>query len=160
MPTKSPKPRDSLRKRTLAAISILDARARLIPDPITPENFLRKVVSSTWFQKTYGRELLSYGEHFTDWFLHRGSATYWGFGIAAQPWSRAGVLKSVAHRITGPYHNWEFAIVYAVLVRHFMGANAYELLKANYKVHKVRTRKPRDGSKRWHQWQAQKRRPR
>jgi len=54
------------------------------------------------------------------------------------------VLHEVAHHIAGlsHAHDWKFAAVFLDLVRHFMGAEAGDTLKAEYKAQRVRYRQP------------------
>ena len=49
---------------------------------------------------------------------------------------RHGVLKAAAH-------GWQFAEIYLLLVRHVMGVEAHDRLKAKFKEHRVRFREPK-----------------
>jgi uncharacterized membrane protein len=40
-------------------------------------------------------------------------------------------------------HGWQFAETYLLLVRHVMGVDAHDRLKAQFKEHRVRFREPK-----------------
>jgi putative metallohydrolase (TIGR04338 family) len=66
--------------------------------------------------------------------------------ISLGVWARQPVviLHELAHHIAGlsHSHDWKFAGVFLDLVRHFMGAEAGDTLKAEYKEARVRYRQP------------------
>lgn len=62
-------------------------------------------------------------------------------------WARqpAVILHEIAHHYAGLgyAHNWRFCAVYLELVKHFMGKDAHDALRAQYKAHRVKFTAPR-----------------
>lgn len=73
-------------------------------------------------------------------------------GIYMPRWSRMRwvVLHELGHTImdrryrNAVGHGWQYAEIYLTLVRHVMGVDAHDRLKAQFKAHRVRYRKPRE----------------
>lgn len=73
-------------------------------------------------------------------------------GIIMPKWSRSKwvVLHELAHTISMRVygfgiagHGWEYCSVYLSLVRYALGVEAHDLLKAQFKTHRVKFRAPR-----------------
>lgn len=81
----------------------------------------------------------------------RRSAGGDGRGIYMPRWSRKRwvVLHELSHTImdrryrNATDHGWQYAEVYLTLVRHVMGVDAHDRLKAQFKAHRVRYKAPR-----------------
>lgn len=72
-------------------------------------------------------------------------------GITMPVWSRSKwiVLHELAHTISLRIHRgiaahgWEYCATYLLLVRYALGVEAHDLLKEQFKAHRVRFRAPR-----------------
>lgn len=57
------------------------------------------------------------------------------------------LAHTIIHRIPGGWtmagHGWEYCEAYLTLVRHVMGVDAHDRLKAEFKAHRVRYKAPR-----------------
>ena len=131
---------------------------RLVGDKVFPNKigfyaFIEKIERDRWFRRTYGIRKFT---------LHDGrgrkSAAAWGFRDMTFPrWSRTPmiVLHEVAHCCTHwlahrsnekhAGHGWLYAQTYLRLVRHFMGEEVHHKLRASYRAHRVKYKRPRKG---------------
>ncbi len=75
------------------------------------------------------------------WMRHHGQIITLGVW-ARQP---AVILHEIAHHYAGlsHSHDWAFCATFLDLVRHFMGKEAHDALKAQFKAHRVRFTPPR-----------------
>lgn len=69
------------------------------------------------------------------------------YHLSLPRWARTApvILHEMAHAGTGPaaQHNWPFAAAFLILVGRFIGAEARDRLKAEFKKHKVKFTPPR-----------------
>lgn len=85
---------------------------------------------------------------------HGSRSAFYRLGTITLPkWARNErvILHEIVHALrfrhvwnhTEPPHGWQFANTFLELVRHFMGREAHDTLKASFRKHKVRFRPPR-----------------
>jgi putative metallohydrolase (TIGR04338 family) len=116
--------------------------------------FVDKVLASAWTRRTFPqcrtRVTVLDGRG-------RRAACSEGGAIRMPRWSRSRwvTLHELAHEIYdrtsagamarkgAAAHGWQFAERYLLLVRHFLGAEAHEKLRAAFKAHRVRYSAPR-----------------
>ena len=139
--------RDTQRSKVYAAENewrgIIGDRA--MADRIAAWAYIEKVERDSWFKRTYGpwKFRIKDGRGTR---IARG-----GYGTLNLPrWSRSpGVmLHEIAHNVTGPGcrgggHGWEFCRAMLALVRHFLGKEAHERLRACFRSHRVKYKQPR-----------------
>lgn len=142
--------RDSQKSRVYAAergseLRVTKADAMSIAEC---QKMVDKICTSAYVLRNYplrsGEPRKIYVEH------GRGggmATTTWnGSVIRLGVWGRQPVviIHEVAHHLAGlnHSHDWRFAEVLLDLTRHFLGAEAAAALKAQYKLQRVRYRKP------------------
>jgi hypothetical protein len=140
--------RDTQKSRVYAAEDafrrLIDDRA--IVDRVAAWAFIEKVERDKWFRRTYGvwsfRIKDGRGTR-----IARG-----GYGRLNLPrWSRTPVvmLHEISHNVTGAFecrggaHGWEYCRAMLALVRHFLGREAHDKLRACYRERRVRYKRPR-----------------
>jgi hypothetical protein len=135
--------RDSQRSKVYA--SERAAFKRQILDFEEIEAMLGLILGSSYFRRNFGTMKVT---------LQRGRNAGW-----ANPWTRTislGVygrqrwllLHELAHIIvntspTAAWHGWEFCEVYLNLIHRFLGKEAHDSLRAEFKARKVKFNKPR-----------------
>ena len=118
-----------------------------------------KVLASKYVQRKYSPQFHSLPVYPTHaggrasagggWHYVRAHDDYeWrGRHIRLGVWARQPivVLHEIAHHLAGLSHghDWRFCQVMLDLVRHFMGREAHDALKASFKEHRVRFTEPR-----------------
>ncbi len=113
-----------------------------IRDKIAAWAFIEKVERDAWFRRRFGRRQFRVLDG-------RGTSSAWSCGstLNLPRWSRTPVimLHEVAHCVAphGCRHGWEFAAVYLKLVRHFLGREVHDKLRASFRERRVRYKKPR-----------------
>lgn len=142
--------RDSQRSKVYAAerasIQGMGRRGMTIEEC---QEYVNRVTHTKWFVGRWGtgwRVKVKHGRN--------GGTAYggsWGY-MTLGVWARCEpvILHELAHHIVtdtyGEYvawHGWQFAETFLALVKHHMGAEAADALKAAYKEHNVKFRKPR-----------------
>ncbi|MGA1036654.1 MAG: hypothetical protein ACO3VQ_02465 [Ilumatobacteraceae bacterium] len=111
------------------------------------QQYVDKIISSKYVQRTWNLR----GTERVRVYAGRGGGkayhSLFGAGhITLGVWARqeAIVIHEVAHLLAGgTRHNWQFCETYLKLVRHFMGKEAHDRLKASFKQHRVKYTKPR-----------------
>jgi putative metallohydrolase (TIGR04338 family) len=120
--------------------------------------FGRKILDSKYTQKKWGRKGVP-----IEFVKGRGGGRYWspghrwsesyyawvshGHEIHLGVWARSKklvIIHEIAHFLAGAGHghDWKFCEIELDLVRHFLGKEAYDTLKASFKKNKVRYTKP------------------
>jgi len=142
--------RDSQRGKLYKAEKILEVLSRRLETIPEIETFLMQVLTKAPIKRRYGDHLqgvikIRDGRGAT---IARGCAAY----IKLPKWARCEyiVLHEIAHTIvdrrhgdTVAGHGREFAATYLDLVRFGMGVEAYDVLKASFKAHRVKFRPKR-----------------
>lgn len=112
------------------------------------QQYVNKMLNSAYFKRKYWKH--STLEIRVLEGRNGGRATRQGFGqsvIFLGVWARQEfvIIHEVAHHVAGLSHghDWRFCEVELDLVRHFMGKEAHDKLKASFKEHKVKFRQPR-----------------
>lgn len=112
------------------------------------QQYVDKIISSKYVQRTWNLR----GNERVSVVVGRGGGMAYNspFGaghISLGVWARqeAIVIHEVAHLLAGDRarHNWQFCETYLKLIRHFMGKEAHDRLKASFKQHRVKYTKPR-----------------
>lgn len=123
-----------------AARTIVGDKA--ITDRIAAWAFVEKVERDAWFRRTYGRWRFRISDG-------RGTRIARGGGgwLNLPRWSRTPMvmLHEIAHNVA-PYachHDWRYCAIYLRLVRHFMGREVHDVLRAQFREHGVRYKRPR-----------------
>lgn len=130
------RPRDSQRGKFYLAQHVLQ---QMDPKELTQaevDAFRKKVLDSSWFKSRFGLYNHAYG----------GQYGYDWKGIPKIARRRHVLLREVAHWLTSSdqaYHGREFCEHYLALVQHFMGKDEATILKAEFKLRKVKFRPPR-----------------
>ncbi|HTJ62129.1 MAG TPA: hypothetical protein VL333_13140 [Candidatus Saccharimonadales bacterium] len=115
---------------------------KAIQDRIAAWAFVEKVERDAWFRKHYGRWRFRISDG-------RGTRIARGGGgwLNLPRWSRTPVvmLHEIAHNVapSDAWHDWRFCQVHLALVRHFLGREAHDVLRAMYRECKVRYKRPR-----------------
>lgn len=116
------------------------------------EALKNKIVTSTWFVKKYrtrdsGRVAALNIRLEKTHGGGRAERMFDGWEIRLGTWARCDLvlIHEITHCVvtTGPAHGWKFAEVFLDLVRHFMGKDAHDVLKASFKKHRVKFTAPR-----------------
>lgn len=108
--------------------------------------YVTKVWRSAWTQKRFKRARTFKPPEVAD-----GRGTRWARGSLTRlnlpKWARTTpvILHEVCHALhhDEAAHGWAFAQRYLALVQHFLGRQDAQRLKASYRQHKVRYKKPR-----------------
>lgn len=148
-------PRDSQRSKVYAAERAVAAGiySGHLPTMDEVQVYVTKIEEDRWFQRTFGnrRFLVKDGRG-------RSAAGGGGGAITLPVHSRTPrvILHEVAHCLAGRRfgrgggwhaegggHGWKFCSIYLQLVRHFMGKDCHDMLKASMKKHRVRFTEPR-----------------
>lgn len=140
------KPRDSQRLKVYRAEGVL-RNGKRFESVGEIQSYVDKLVSSAWFRHHYPlvpRIKVKDGRGRT-----RAGGSPSGRFITMPQWSRveAVVLHEVAHVVAPDdgvaWHGWEFCAEFLKLVRHQMGQEAHDKLKASFRQQKVRFTAPR-----------------
>lgn len=113
-----------------------------IRDRLTAWAFIEKVERDKWFRRTYGRWTFRISDG-------RGTSIARGGGgrLNLPRWSRTPMvmLHEIAHNVVGAHHahDWVFAATFLRLVRHFMGKDVHDRLRASFRTFRVRYKAPR-----------------
>lgn len=110
-----------------------------------------KVFASSYTRRKYGERRIDNLRRDTEVVWTHGGANagpvWGGYELRFGVWTRqpAIVLHEISHLVAGvsQQHGWKFCAVYLDLVRHFMGKEAHDKLKASFKAHRVRFTAPR-----------------
>ena len=140
------RPRDSQKQKLYNAESFLHTTSGRMETVPEIEAFADRVISHEWFKRRWP------SVHYIEVKDGRGARVargfrYWnGGGIKMPKWSRnrAIVLHEIAHIITpNTYasHGPEYARNFLDLVRHYLGKESAEQLRASYKRHRVKYRR-------------------
>ena len=114
---------------------------------------VERYIKKQFARKTITRRYGDIGQHIT---AHdgrgRGRAGAWGYNDITLPkWTRFElmIIHEVAHLMTNRLHGlntaghgWQFCSIYLDLVRFILGKEAHAALKASFKAHKVKFKKP------------------
>jgi hypothetical protein len=73
----------------------------------------------------------------------RAWATRWQVAIPKRMRSYSLLYHELAHAAVGRFHGWNWAATYLLLVRHYLGKEAHDRLKAEFQAGKVRHLPPR-----------------
>jgi putative metallohydrolase (TIGR04338 family) len=118
------------------------------------EAYAAKVMKSAYVRRKYGEKKITVlpsrgrGAHAipAGAFLRGGSIVTYDAQILVSRSARREwvIIHEMAHHYAalGCRHGWKFCEVYLDLVRHFLGKDAHDALKASFKSHKVRYSKP------------------
>ncbi len=146
MATKTKRIRDMQRFKVYAAEGVCSwYREDPFPDFESLVRYVKVTIcGSTWFQRTFDHRHINVDKK------HSGSAeAIFGWNLIRFPSRqlyRAIVLHEVAHLVTphdAPIHGREFCCNFLLLVRHFLGREKHDQLKAAMKAHRVKFRKKR-----------------
>lgn len=148
--------RDSQRSKVYRAEGASKVKGKFLGTIPEIEAYLERVFSHEWFRRHF-----PHARRFTvkDGRGRRaaGGSGYGFRAVITMPkWSRFEtiILHELAHGLTElewgrgtAWHGWEFCETFLKLVYHYMGREAGDKLKASFKEHRVRFRKPRRGRK-------------
>lgn len=115
--------------------------------------FVRKITRTDWWEKNFG-----HGWNITVTSGRYGATSYGGrsghisFGVAAR--KKCYIFHELSHNICNAKygrsniagHGWQFCATYLTLVRHYLGVEEHDRLKAEFKKRGVRFREPRKRS--------------
>jgi putative metallohydrolase (TIGR04338 family) len=144
--------RDSQRARVYKSDKDLMKIAKPLPTVADIEKYAVRLFKSKRLAAKYPRAVIRGAPEVGDGRRTRRALAHGGWKITVPVWARneAIVLHELAHIITvrqfwlqthAP-HGWQFAAVYLDLVKWMMGGAAHDALKASFKAHKVKFRKP------------------
>lgn len=142
--------RDSQRSRLYKADDALNPFAKLLPTVADVEAYADRLFKSKRLAKKYPRAASLGRPRVSD---GRGSRIAKGsvLRISIPLWARneAIVLHELAHTISrrefgtqAAGHGWQYASVFLDITKWMMGKEAHDALKAAFKKHKVKYRKP------------------
>jgi putative metallohydrolase (TIGR04338 family) len=141
--------RDSQRSRVYKADDVLEAFAKPLPSVADVEAYAKRLFKSKRLAKKYPRAgwrppVVADGRRNRD-----ASGSTWQIVIPRWARNEAVVLHELAHTISmreyGRHiagHGWQYASTFLDVVKWMMGKAAHDALKASFKAHKVRFRKP------------------
>jgi putative metallohydrolase (TIGR04338 family) len=160
-PTTTTRQRDTQRQRVYDAETAAFGRDSEEMTLAECQAFVDKCLSSAWLRKRFpraaepvevrdGRSRRRAGYGPGAMYLVLGSPR-----IVTRPniitmprWTRSKwqLLHELAHHLSRhePAHGWQFAECYLYLVRVFLGRGREEMLKEQFKAHRVRFREPRE----------------
>lgn len=142
--------RDSQRKRVYTAEHVLMNYAKPLPTVKDVERFIKKQMERKAILKRY-----PHANKETAVADGRGCKRALAHGtrkISIPIWARNDwvVIHEMAHIINArenwwpkAAHGWEYCSIYLDLVRFIMGVEAHDALKASFKKHKVKYKKPK-----------------
>lgn len=150
------RPRDSQRSKVYKAEKVLQDHqtSTKFNDLRECEKYINKIIhKSRWFRKNWlvtkintepgrGHRRATASRYLGDY----GRGVYGTIQLPKWARHKAVILHELAHIITPNHqaaHGWMFANNFLLLVRHFMGREAADLLMASYKKHKVKYKPPR-----------------
>ena len=151
--------RDSQRNKVYTAERVLmDTYGRRNLTISECQQYADKVLASAFVRRHFGTVTVNIEHGRGGGFAYRNVSwfdTYyevWRYGnrITLGKWARREivVLHELAHVLAPAWHTaahgWEFCATYLNLVRHFLGAEAHDVLKDSFKANRVKFTKPRE----------------
>lgn len=146
------RPRDTQRSKLYAAERRAFGRSTAeLPAVADVQAYVDKVVGTAWWIARWGFDPVRVADG-------RGSSSArcistTGIAMPVDMRSKWVVLHELAHVVTQrqygwnvvPWHGWEFCDNYLAIVRHYLGADAADRLRAEMRAGRVRYTKPRQG---------------
>ncbi len=135
------RPRDSQRSKLFTAEQNLDKHLPAEPDGIFAlQKFAQKVVTSSWWQKTYATDISISIQHngprtCTAPATHTGFGSTYSYGASSRN-RKVHLLHALAHIVADPdeaWHGRDFAKKYLELVERFLGKTPAVVLREQYR---------------------------